>query len=1580
MKIFRAIFFSLGILLGLPADSLAGRIANVEYAHRYVEAKTGVHVPIAASNARQAVNAEYVLYLVDIVNKHLTGTTTSYHDSKYATKRVADVDYVAQVMSNLIASGEVVEPPTPPIPHPLICEAGQYVPADTAVCAPCPNGSYCPGGQFMPFAPHDDLGITACPAGATGSDTPRGEIANCYKEAQTSISGGTVTKRCYYGTIEYTENCQIKEESILCDSGYEVSSDGLGCMVPVPEVPEAPAFSVTLTGMSAGEKFSFQISANGTFYVDWGDNSAVEAIVREGAISYGASADLYSHTYATAGNYTVKLTGLAEGYSHETTTAVGGSFDTTAAITFQYSANKTKMTAISGDLGAIFPILESPAAGTFYTPRFYNTFSGCTGLKGIPPDLFAGLNGNTKPKGWANGLTGKRMFEGTFLGCSGLTGPIPPNLFASVSGAPSMNMFHNTFAGCSKLSGSIPENLFASFSGAADSAFGNTFEGCSGLTGSIPENLFGNISGGKVGSWGFYRMFKGCSGLTGPIPGNLFAGFSSGGTFSTFEETFSGCSGLTGEIPGNLFGSIKSAPVSNIFGGTFEGCNKLTSIGDGLFDGISGGLASGAFANTFKGCTNLTGPSATTKGSNDIRMPIYDKWPDATTEQVGGCYAGATKLSDFSNTPKVWGGSFVAEEAPEFPAEAFKITLSNMTANGNFSFQISASGSFMIDWGDGSAAQAINKTDTTLAAYTHGYAASGTYTVTLTGKATGYSVVLSNAAISFANSTNKTKMTSVTGDLGKIFPILNASDTGTPRFYETFFGCTGLASIPGSLFSGLDGAPVKNMFAGTFQGCTGLTGTIPGTLFSGIIGAPAESMFSATFQGCSNLTGQIPGTLFSGISGAPAPQMFVFTFSGCSGLTSIGAGLFDGIAPGSIADLMFGGTFYNCAGLKGPSATSGDASGNNRMPIFGKWPDTAGNQGAGCYTGATGLDDYCEVPVAWGGDAKVECKEVIEEPEEDAFYVKLSGMTINSEFSFQLTAQGIFYVDWGDNTPVQTIIRMEAPSTSEIANPTAYSHKYATSGNYTVKFTGKATGYNGYVSMSGNPVVYTPSTTISFANSPNKAKMTSIAGNLGAIFPILSATQAPRFYKTFSGCSNITGPIPSSLFSGLEGAPIWGMFYGTFEGCTGLTGPIPGDLFSGIIGAPAGYMFNGTFKGCTKLTGIGNGLFSGISGKPASYMFANTFSGCSGLAGSIQSGMLGNISGAPVEGMFQGTFQSCSKLTGSIPSNMFSGISGTPATYMFASTFSGCSGLTGSIPGTLFSGISGAPISSMFQGTFSGCNKLTGEIPANLFSGINGSPAASMFASTFSGCNKLTGSIPGTLFSGIKGAPSANMFTGTFRDCSSLTGSIPANLFSGISGAPATYMFSQTFYGCSKLTGPIPGTLFGGLDGAPANGIFNYTFYGCSGLNGSIPANLFSGVKGKSVGFMFHSTFYGCKGLTGIIPGNLFSGLNGSAQGSMFHSTFRDCSGLTGIGNGLFESVAASLGLAGTGQMSAFLFTFSGCTGLTGPSATGIDVRGNKVPFYKAFTGATPGKDHFEGHYRNATGLSDYDSIPASWK
>jgi len=410
-------------------------------------------------------------------------------------------------------------------------------------------------------------------------------------------------------------------------------------------------------------------------------------------------------------------------------------------------------------------------------------------------------------------------------------------------------------------------------------------------------------------------------------------------------------------------------------------------------------------------------------------------------------------------------------------------------------------------------------------------------------------------------------------------------------------------------------------------------------------------------------------------------------------------------------------------------------------------------------------------------------------PQPAEFQITLAGIPANGDFSFHISARGDFEIDWGDGSAPQIVTRA-------VLTLDKYAHTYTAGGNYTVKLSGRATGYNSNTNIGA----------IAFNNSDNRDKIIAIAGDLGGIFPIIRTPVAgsvgtPRFFNTFMNCTGITGTIPGGLFRGLFGAPTSNMFYGTFQGCTGITG-VGSGLFGGIVGAPANGTYRQTFSGCTNLQNVPADLFSGLQGTPNAYIFFQTFLNCSNLSMNIPSNFFGGIYGPPSIGMFQETFSGCRNLTGNIPPNLFGNIIGAPQAGMFQDTFFNCEKLTGTLPPGLFANISGAPASNMYHRTFMGCKGLTGNIPPGFFGALNGAPASAMFFRTFSGCTGLDGNIPSNLFGVINGPPVSNMFYGTFENCSGLQ-SIGNGLFDGITNAAlGANSFAYTFFGASKLTGP----------------------------------------------------------------------------------------------------------------------------------------------------------------------------------
>ncbi len=464
------------------------------------------------------------------------------------------------------------------------------------------------------------------------------------------------------------------------DSVYatNAAADTVAAQYAVNNLIKFIGFPFKLKTTQGTQEFQFSVSAKGTFYVNWGDGTE-EVLQRT-----DTNEETYTHTYDMPGQYTIELDGKATAYSNGSTTP---------AISFN---NNSNVAEIDGSLGQIFSTLANGNQ-----PKFYYTFGSNVNLGGkIPPALFSGISGKPIKNMFygtfydANKLTGsipsdlfagvrgapmEGVFYRTFEKCSGLTGQIPGALFSGLSGAPARDMFHATFSGCTGLTG-IQSGLFSGINGApAQRMYNATFYGCTGLRGAIPNALFGRFDGVPQELM-FGNTFFSCDGLTGSIPSDLFAGIHGQPAKRMFEGTFNVCSGLSGALSPDLFADIEGVPVEKMFYNTFAGCASLGGVlPAGLFSKISGDVAPQMFYRTFYNCSNLTGIAdgvlGTLSGTAQNQMfaemfyknyaltgysvkiggkYLYEIWPDATKNHVGGMYSGDNGLSDWNDIPNVW--------------------------------------------------------------------------------------------------------------------------------------------------------------------------------------------------------------------------------------------------------------------------------------------------------------------------------------------------------------------------------------------------------------------------------------------------------------------------------------------------------------------------------------------------------------------------------------------------------------------------------------------------------------------------------------------------------------------------------------------------------------------------------------------------------------------------------------------------------------------------------------------------------------------------------------------------------------
>ena len=145
------------------------------------------------------------------------------------------------------------------------CAPGQYLlETETSVeCAPCPTGSYCPGGTYT--VESDTNGATTCPTTHPNSVAGAGADTQCYTActvANANIAHATaVSGNDYYGTG--VDTCG----ATACETGYHVNDGGVSLVEKTPLAP------ISLTDAGDGYRY---VNAGGRSY-SYGTVDAIPA-------------------------------------------------------------------------------------------------------------------------------------------------------------------------------------------------------------------------------------------------------------------------------------------------------------------------------------------------------------------------------------------------------------------------------------------------------------------------------------------------------------------------------------------------------------------------------------------------------------------------------------------------------------------------------------------------------------------------------------------------------------------------------------------------------------------------------------------------------------------------------------------------------------------------------------------------------------------------------------------------------------------------------------------------------------------------------------------------------------------------------------------------------------------------------------------------------------------------------------------------------------------------------------------------------------------------------------------------------
>lgn len=360
------------------------------------------------------------------------------------------------------------------------------------------------------------------------------------------------------------------------------------------------------------------MTSDGTYdyYIDWGDGTSSSQITTYNDTNA-------THTYATAGEYTIKLYG---------------------------SLNRLRFAGTGNSATCLKQVTKS----TLTYVRIWEMFRDCRNLESIPDGIFdSSLN--------------LASAESTFFNCTKLA-TVPTTLFKNNS---NINNFNNTFYGSGLIS--IPVGFFDGNNQAL--TFVGTFRECHSLV-SIPSHLFDNCP--LVTS--FNGTFWNDEGITS-IPAGLL---SNNPEVTTYEVMFAGAQ--IDKIPADLFGEacsiatdfhsmfsgnvnselpeglLKYAVSATNYNGVFYNC-QATIIPNDLFAGNNATWTSGftlsrmtaignnslvglnITSNMWKNMTNLK-----TVGNDTFWQRDREEITNAPTELLSGC-TGLTSIGNINLKP-----------------------------------------------------------------------------------------------------------------------------------------------------------------------------------------------------------------------------------------------------------------------------------------------------------------------------------------------------------------------------------------------------------------------------------------------------------------------------------------------------------------------------------------------------------------------------------------------------------------------------------------------------------------------------------------------------------------------------------------------------------------------------------------------------------------------------------------------------------------------------------------------------------------------------------------------------------------
>jgi surface protein len=574
-----------------------------------------------------------------------------------------------------------------------------------------------------------------------------------------------------------------------------------------------PTYSAAFTStwaVTAGETITLPYEAAGTYSgtIDWGDSST-------STNSYANR----THTYTTAGTYTISITGVTTGFRFGNT----GSKLNIRTITnwgtlrlgnsnayFQGCSNLT-LTTVAGTLDLTG------------TTDFFQMFGSCGQLTTVN-----GINS------WSTGAV-TNMYQ-MFYGCSNFNQALSFNT-AAVTTMTGMFQFCTSFNSSLTFNTALVNSM--SFMFFQDSQFNTapTFSSTAAVT-------------------TMQSMFRDCSSFNKALSLNT-------GAVTNMYQMFSGATAFNQDISGWNTGS------NQFFYGMFENAaafnqnisgwntSSATSMGN-MFSGATAfnqNLGSWNVANVTNFTSFMAGKTAATFSATNLDA-IYNGWSAQSVQPSINISFGTAKFTSAATAARAAliaaPNNWTITDGGQQP-DAFTSTW-QVTAGETITLPYEASGTYSgtIDWGDSTTS--VNS----YANRTHTYATAGTKTISITGVTTGFRFANTGSKLNIRTITNWGALRLGNGG-GNFYGCINLTLstvtgtldlTGTTNFSDMFNSCSSLTTING--INSWNTAAATNM-SQMFSGCSNFnqvinfsTGAV--TNMSGMFGFCSAFNSSITFS------------------------------------------------------------------------------------------------------------------------------------------------------------------------------------------------------------------------------------------------------------------------------------------------------------------------------------------------------------------------------------------------------------------------------------------------------------------------------------------------------------------------------------------------------------------------------------------------------------------------------------------------------------------------------------------------------------------------------------------------------------